>query len=232
MSAQGAASALAWWREAGVDTIVAETPRDWLAVQPSPSEAPATPKAAERLPGTLEEFQAWLAASESLPFAAPSAPRVGPSGDPASGLMVLIDMPSAQDAAAGTLLSGEEGGLFDRMMAAIGRGRDTLYLAALSPVRGAAGRLDAASAAALAPIARHHAGLVRPTALLLLGDACAKALLGAAVTGARGRWHEIDTPAGPVRTLATLKPEKLLLQPNLKKHAWEDLQRLKEGLEP
>jgi uracil-DNA glycosylase len=232
MSAQGAASALAWWREAGVDTIVAEEPRDWLAVQPSASEAPAAPKAAECLPDTLESFRTWLATSETLPFAAPSAPRVGPSGDPGSGLMVLVDMPSAQDAAAGKLLSGEEGALFDRMMAAIGRGRETLYLAALSPVRSPTGQLDAASAATLAPIARHHAGLVRPKALLLFGDACAKALLGAAVAGTRGRWHEIETPTGRVRTLATLKPEKLIRQPNLKKHAWEDLQRLKEGLEP
>ena len=232
MSAQVAASALSWWREAGVDTIVAEEPRDWLAAPPSVSEAPAAPKAVERLPDTLESFQDWLATSETLPFAAPSAPRVGPSGDPGSGLMVLVDMPSAQDAAAGKLLSGEDGALFDRMMAAIGRGRETLYLAALSPVRSATGQLDAASLATLAPIARHHAGLVRPKALLLFGDACAKALLGAAVAGTRGRWHEIDTPTGPVRTLATLKPEKLIRQPNLKKHAWEDLQRLKEGIAP
>ena len=30
--AEQAASALAWWAEAGVDTLVAETPRNWLQI--------------------------------------------------------------------------------------------------------------------------------------------------------------------------------------------------------
>ena len=237
MSGDWASSTLLWWQEAGVDMIVGETPRDWLnpASAAAPCAAlPSAPKEvpAENLPDTLETFQTWLRDSPSLPLAAPSAPRIGPSGDPASGLMILVDMPSAQDVAAGTLLSGESGALFDRMLKAIGRSRETVYLAPLSPVRTATGRLDAGSAALLADIARHHAGLAAPKALLLFGDACAKALVGAAVAGARGKWHEIETKAGKLKTLVTIRPEKLMTQPALKKLAWEDLQLLMEGLEP
>ena len=146
--------------------------------------------------------------------------------------MVLVDMPSADDIAAGKLLSGAVGQLFDRMMAAIGRGRDCLYLASLAPFRTAAGSLDPAASTALAEIARHHVGLARPKALLLFGDSCCKALLGDGVFASRGRWHELATPTGPVRTLATIRPENLLKQPGQKKHAWQDLQMLREGLEP
>lgn len=231
MSAERAASALHWWREAGVDTIVGETPRDWLNPAPRPALAAAASTPTDPpLPASLDAFQAWLAAGDAFPLAEPGAPRVAPAGDPASGLMILIDMPSAADVAAGALLSGEPGELFDRMLAAIGRDRDSVYLAALSPARPAAGRIEPRELEPLARIARHHATLVAPAALLLFGDACGKALLGLAVGEGRGRWHELATPGGPIKTLLTIRPEKLLKQPNLKKHAWEDLKLLMEGL--
>jgi uracil-DNA glycosylase len=231
MSGDWAASALSWWQEAGVDTIVGEEARDWLNPRSREAMAPAATAAApETLPGDLAGFQEWLL--QNLPVAG-SAP-VGPAGDPSSGLMVMVDMPSSEDVAAGRLLSGEAGSLFDRMMSAMAppRSRDSLYLASLSPSRTATGMLGPEEAAELARIALHHVGLVAPTALLLFGDACSKALLGAPVARARGRWHELDTPAGTVRAVATIRPEKLLAQPNLKKLAWEDLQRLMEGLNP
>jgi DNA polymerase len=227
-----AASALKWWQDAGVDTIVGEEPHDWLNPKPAAAalgpavEAVAAPPL-EVMPDTLADFQDWLLTSVSLPLTAPLTARVAPAGDPASGLMVMVDMPSSE----GGLMSAEAGALFDRMMAAIGRSRDSLYLAALSPVRTATGRLDAAAADALAGIARHHVGLAAPRALLLFGDACAKALIGTAVAGARSKWHALETPAGPVRTLVTISPAKLVTQPGLKKLAWEDLQMLQKELE-
>ena len=233
MSSDWAASALTWWSDAGVDVIVGEEPHDWLnpkakAPAPAPAAAPAVP--AEPLPDQLDLFQSWLASSDSIPFASPSAPRIVPCGDPAAGLMVMIDMPGAADCAVGAMLSGEAGRLFDRMLQAIGRSRDTIYLAALSCLRSPTGRFDAAGAAACAEIARRHVGLAAPRALLLFGDSCSKALLGGAVAQMRGRWHEIDTPHGAVRTLATIRPEDLLRQPRLKALAWADLQLLMEGL--
>lgn len=229
MSVDGAASALSWWREAGVDTIVGETPRDWLNPAPARPVAGEAPAADPMLPATLADFQAWLMTAQRPDFA---GPRVGPAGDPAAGLMILTDMPSAADVEAGALLSGEAGALFDRMLAAIGRGRDNAYLASLSPARPATGRIEPASLDALGRIARHHVALAAPKALLLFGDACGKALLGLAVGEGRGRWHALDTPAGRINALLTIRPEKLLKQPGLKKHAWEDLQRLMEGLKP
>ena len=240
MDGAQAASTLAWWREAGVDTLVGETPRNWLesnrrtaaivadALAPLPALSPEGER--ELLPpATLPEFQAWLLSGD-FPGAAPAAARVGPAGDPGSGVMVMTDMPSAEDLAAGHLLAGEAGALFDRMLGAIGLDRSTLYLASLSPVRSATGSLGADAAEQLADIARHHVGLVRPRALLLFGDACARALLGGPVAQTRGKWHELATPAGKFSTLVTIRPEKLVRQPGLKKHAWEDLQLLREGL--
>jgi DNA polymerase len=225
MSSSWAASALDWWREAGVDMVVGEEPRDWLKPTAKAAAAPAPPVPAV-LPDTLEAFHDWLATTADLPFAAPSVRRARPVGDPASGLMVLVDMPSPE----GGLLAGKAGDLFDRMLIAIGRSRETIYLASLSPIRTPTGTIDDKHAARLGEIARHHIGLVAPRTLLLFGDICGKALVGAPVAGARGKWHEIVTRNGPIKTLVTIKPEKLDAMPGMKKLAWADLQLLMEEL--
>jgi DNA polymerase len=240
---------LQWWSDAGVDVLIDEVPRDWLRPQPAPTPlaiapahplaptaspealapAPPAPQAPpEAIPDQLDLFQAYLKSSETLAFAAPSAPRVCPSGDPASGLMILTDMPSADDCMAGTLLSGEAGRLFDRMLAAIGRDRGSIYLAALSCLRSPDGRFSTPAALNCATLARHHIGLVAPKAVLLFGDACSKALTGLSMAQARGRWHEIQTQSGPAKALVSIPPSTLLNLPAAKAHAWADLQMLIE----
>jgi uracil-DNA glycosylase family 4 len=230
-SPAAAESALTWWTEAGVDTLVDEAPRDWLRPKSrdAPAPAPAVAEAPDEiLPGQLNLFQAWLASSDRLDFAAPAAPRICPAGDPAAGLMILADMPTDEDCSTGTLISGEAGRLFDRMLAAIGRDRNSVYLAALSCIRSPSGQLNSDSMKNCAALARHHIGLAAPKAVLLFGDSCSKALLGLSVPQARGRWHEIATHAGPVKALATIAPRVLLDSPRLKAMAWADLQMLIE----
>jgi len=248
--AAGLASTLDWWAEAGVDCLVADEPREWLrsaTVPPplTPSEVEGSADNARRvspqarsgradlsepLPDQLALFHDWLRASDALPYSAPSAPRICPAGDPAAGLMIMTAMPSTEDCAGGTLLSGPAGRLFDRMLAAIGRSRETVYLAGLSCIRPAGGRLDPAGAERCAEIARHHVALAAPKALLLLGDGCARALLGQTAAQARGKLHRIDTRSGPINAVVTLGPDYLLAQPAAKARAWADLQLLMEAL--
>lgn len=228
MSSSWAASALNWWEEAGVDTIVGEEARDWLAPKAKAAEAAPAAPPPDALPDTIAGFHAWLAATDQLPFAAPGAARAMPSGDPAASLMVMTDMPSRD----GGLIDGEAGALFDRMLNAIGRHRDTIYLASLSPIRTPTGRIGEAEGTRLAEIARHHIGLATPKALLLFGDICGKALVGSSVAGARARWHDISTATGRIKTLVTIGPERLLTEPKLKALAWADLQMLIETPAP
>ena len=227
-----ALSALQWWADAGVDVMIDEEPRDWLrpTAKAPPVTAPADPAPAA-LPGQLELFRAYLRDHDKLPYASPAARRVCPSGDPASELMMLTDMPAAEDCAAGTLLSGAAGKLFDRMLAAIGRDRSSIYLASISCLRSPDGRHSTEGASQCAALARHHIGLAAPRALLLFGDAPSKALLGMGMSQARGRWHEVQTHAGPIRTIVTIPPDYLLKQPSAKAHAWADLQLLMQGLQ-
>ena len=220
--------------------MIDEAPRDWLRVKPKPTRVLADNSSAgagaqvaappDALPDQLELFRGYLRDNAALPFASPTSKRVCPAGDPAAGLMIMTDMPAAEDCGTGTLLSGEVGRLFDRMLAAIGRDRNSVYLASLSCLRSPDGRFTSGAAQDCARLALHHIGLASPKALLLFGDACSKSLLGLPMAQARGRWHEIATHAGPIRTIVTLPPSYLLAQPSAKALAWADLQMLMEGL--
>lgn len=237
------ASLMSWWSDAGIDVLADESPRNWLTPveRPAPRAEPAAPaRVAERpalapiapaapapaaaLPDTLAAFREWLAVSDKLSM--PLSARVPPSGDPASGLMMLVDMPDEADVAAQQLLAGDAGALFDRMIAAMGRGRDRLYLAAMAPGRPAGGYVDRAAGTLFGQLARHHVALAKPMALLLMGEAPSRNFLDMGFVEARGRIHDVALPGGAVRAVATFHPRTLLLHPAQKKRAWEDLQLL------
>jgi len=244
MASRWAESALTWWEEAGVDTIVGEEPRDWLAgpTKPAAAAAPeaAPPPAAPTFPDTLADFQAWLAATDALPMAGPGARRVPPAGAAISGLMAISDVPSVEDVAAGLLFSGEQGALVDNMLRRFAEklldgariDRETIYLAPFSPIRPPAGRIDPEGVRFLAEAMRHHIGLVEPRAVLIFGDSCSRALLGKPRTVARGEWHGLATSTGLVPAIVTIRPQELLSQPKLRTHAWADLALLAEKLKP
>lgn len=237
------ASAIGWWADAGVDTAVSETPRDWLsdplpaparpqpalpvspAAVPGAAEAPSPPSPAA-LPNDLAALHALLATGAYVPGAAPPGRRVGPSGDPTAGLMIVADMPDAPDFEAGHLLSGETQRLFDAMLAAMGRSRDSIYLAPLSPARIPGGRIDGPHAAALIALMRRHIALARPKAVMLLGDETCRALLGIERGQARGGLRQLNHDGGTVPAIAIVHPRFLRQHPAAKADAWADMRRL------
>lgn len=260
-AASDIASLIGWWQEAGLDVLVDEEPRDWLAkvepvapiVVPAAQQAPATqafaqpappsnhaperpapmaeaprPAPGRSLPDTLAGFQAWLASTDKLSI--PLGARLGPSGDPASGLMVLVDLPEAVDIETGRLLSGPMGELFDKMISAMKRDRSALYLSSMAPGRPSGGYVDPASGALFSELARHHVALAKPRALLLMGEAPSRAFLGKGFVEARGSVHDVKLGDGAVSAVATFHPRTLLQHPQQKRRAWEDLQLLMQLL--
>ncbi|MBC2777638.1 uracil-DNA glycosylase family protein [Parasphingopyxis marina] len=230
-------SALDWWREAGADVIVGDEPRGWLTEsKPLAPKAPTkgapvavdTPPVPVAMPSALAEFRPWLL--DATIIEAPREARLDAAGDPASGLMVLIDMPEQGDESAGKLLSGEAGLLFDRMLAAIGRDRASIYLAAFSPARVLGGALNETAFAALADAAKRHVALAAPRQLLLMGEAPSRAFCGVSLNEARGKQRVLNHDGGTVSAIATFHPRFLLQQPRLKAQSWKDLQMLVEGM--
>ena len=241
-----AASALEWWRDAGIDVLVDEAPRDWSAAPPAAPDAPKRRAAAQAvaaaapapLPATLAAFATWRVGPEAPEADWPGAP-IAASGDPAADVMIVVDVPDREDQDTGTVLSGAAGHLFDRMLAAIGRDRASVYLVPMCSKRPVAGRIAPELEARLAELVRHHVALIGPKRLLLLGNAPSRALCGADVARARGSLHRVNLTDGissegsgvAVEAVASFHPRLLIERPAEKARAWKDLQMLVAGLD-
>jgi DNA polymerase len=222
-----AASALEWWRDAGVDVLVDDAVRDWFAAPPAKVAAPApdAAPAAPALPATLAELAAWRLGPEA-PEAGWSGVSLAASGPVDARVMVLVDCPEREDGDAGALLSGAAGRLFDRMLAAIGLSRETVHVAAVCARRPAAGRMPRDVAVRLGEVARHLVELTAPERLLLLGDATSRAILAAERVDIRGSLQPFNHRSGQTMVVASHHPRLLLERPALKAESWRDLQLL------
>lgn len=230
-----AAAALDWWQEAGVDTLVDDDPRDWLstpmaaAVPILRAEAVAAVAAPAEMPDDLAAFLTWRVGGET-PEHAWRGVSIAATGPADAAVMVLVDCPDKDDGAAGLLMTGTTGALFDRMLAAIGRSRDVIHLAAVCAKRPVAGRMPGEVEVQLAAMARHHIGLVAPKRLLLLGNAASRAILGTEMPGTRGALHPFNHKRGETGVVASFHPRFLLEKPAAKAEAWKDLQLLMKDM--
>ncbi|PXA85871.1 uracil-DNA glycosylase [Nostoc sp. 3335mG] len=219
------ASAIGWWAEAGLDTLADEQPRDWLTptakavpLRQAPAAAPIA-----KLPEGIEALHTFLASGDYAPQAAPPSRRIAPSGTPGAALMIISDMPDADDA--GTLFAGETAKLFDAMLTAMGFDRERIYLAPFSPAR-SAGRIAPEQGEALAALMRRHVSLAAPKALILFGDEPARWLIGPDALQKRGGLREVNHDGGTVPAIATFHPRHLRRMPALKASAWADMRLL------
>lgn len=231
---EAAVSALSWWQEAGVDIVVDDLPRDWTAREKAvPAHgAPDVPapiiEEEKPLPATLEAFIDWRFGGDA-PESAWGEPAVHVSGDPASPLMIVTDLPEAGDCEAGALLSGDAGRLFDRMLAAVGQSRASVYLVSLCVARPITGMFPREVEGRLAELARHHVALAAPKRVLLLGQTVSRAILGPDAASGRGRLQPVNYQGGQSEAVATYHPRFLLTKPAAKADAWKDLQLLIGG---
>ena len=232
-----AASALQWWRDAGVDMLVADDPRDWMAPPAparaataaqvhgdGPAPAPVAPAGPQSLPDTIEEFARWRVGPDA-PEARWHMPMATMQNVPGAPLMVVFDLPEPEGES-DILLGGSARRLFDRMLAAVGLDPAQVALSALALARPATGQVPAADMARLAELTRHHIGLIAPERVLLLGDAVNRALFGAESARNRGGLHAINMEKRQFRSVASYHPRFLIQRPIAKAESWKHLQLL------
>lgn len=225
-------SVMRWWRDAGVDVMIDEQPRSWLTVavaksgqKPGRPAVVAPPKSEK--PKTLESLVEWLMTSDEFPELGPVQRRIAPAGDAASGLMVLTDMPETADVESGMLFSSELAPLFEKMLGALGRDRQSIYLASLSTGRPPNGRLSPEALKSLSEMARDHVRFVAPKQLWILGSTASCAILGMTDVAAHGKLHSVNLDGVMVDVVATAHP-RVLDSKDKKARAWADMQRLIE----
>lgn len=242
-----ALSALSWLVDAGIDVLVDDAPRNWLAapappiVEPAaaPPPAPAARHAAPpAVPIDTSATERLIALADTTAALAGAAAALRPrpifaDGDPASGVMIVGQDAAPDDAATGRPFSGPSGALLDRMLAAIGRDRSSVYLTNLHLWRSAGGAASDEETRLSTLILRRHIELVRPRALLVMGDKPSKALFDTdtAITKLRGRWIDISIGDTIVPALPTFNPAYLLRMPAHKALSWADLRAFKSRID-
>jgi DNA polymerase len=145
-------------------------------------------------------------------------------GTPDTELVFVGEGPGRDEDLQGLPFVGAAGQLLDKMIAAMGYGRDDVYICNVvkcRPPENRTPRPEEALACSRFLVPQLHA--VAPKVIVALGRCAAQALGVAQVTGAwRGRWGVFEG----IPVLPTYHPAFLLRTPEQKRTVWEDLQQV------
>ncbi len=149
------------------------------------------------------------------------------TGAPDADLMFIGEAPGAEEDARGEPFVGRAGKLLDRILEAIGFGREEVYIANILKCRPPDNRdPQALEVEACEPYLRRQIAIIRPAVLCALGRVAAQTLLKSteSLTRMRQKVHRYE--GRPL--VVTYHPAALLRNPNWKRPTWEDVQRLKD----
>ncbi len=237
--------------EWGADEALDDTPINRMAVSPpAPVPVPARPAQAASAPrlaaaaqaqaaadgaNTIEALRQALASFTACPLATTATKLVFADGNPAAGLVVVGEVPGAEEDLAGLPFQGLAGQLLDRMFASIGLSRADMLLTSLVPWRPPGGRPPTdTEVQTCAPFLWRHLTLLRPRLIVAAGTLPARLLTGKGDTirKLRGRFVPVPVPGlpAPIPTLPIFSPALLLTTPACKREAWADLITLQRAL--
>ncbi|NGN40636.1 uracil-DNA glycosylase [Mesorhizobium sp. CGMCC 1.15528] len=183
---------------------------------------------------TLDELRQHMAAFDgcNLKFTAKS--MVFADGNPDGAVMLVGEAPGRDEDIEGLPFVGRSGQLLDRILAAIGLDRTTVYIANVIPWRPPGNRTPTPHETEICrPFIERQIELANPKLLVTLGGPSAKTLLNTTegILRLRGNWRSHTTKAGTViPAMPTLHPAYLLRNPAHKKLAWRDFLEVKAKL--
>ena len=146
-------------------------------------------------------------------------------GTGSSGLCFVGEGPGADEDAQGLPFVGAAGQLLDRMIVAMGLGRDEVYVCNVVKCRPPDNRKpEPEEMAACMPYLEQQLELIAPTVIVALGATAVQGLFGTTegITRLRGKWKSLRG----VDVMPTFHPAYLLRNPAAKREVWEDLQEV------
>ena len=199
-----------------------------------PAELAETARLAAREARTLAELEAMVAAFDGCALKRTAKQLVFADGTPGARVMLIGEAPGGEEDRAGKAFVGKAGQLLDRMLAAIGLDRSTVYIANVVPWRPPGNRTPTPQEVAIClPFTLRQIELARPAFIVTLGAAATQTLLGIrdGIKATRGRWRDYGGLEPPIPVLPMLHPAYLLRQPLDKRLAWRDLRLLRRALD-
>jgi DNA polymerase len=182
---------------------------------------------------TLDELRAMLDRFDGCALKVGASRLVFADGNPQAKLMFVGEAPGRDEDIQGLPFVGRSGQLLDRMLAAIGLDRTSVYIANIIPWRPPGNRTPTPQESQIClPFIRRQIELVDPDLLVCLGGPSAQTLLGLkdGITRTRGRWFAYTNGARDIRAIATFHPAFLLRSPLQKRIAWRDFLAVKAAL--
>lgn len=220
-----AASALDWWADAGVDVLVEDDARDWLARPARVAVASPTPAAApvEAGPADYANFWEWRL-GPAAPEQGWGNPILPPEGPHDADLLILTDQPNGD-----SLMGGVEGAMFDRILASIGRSRGDVLIAGLAMARPLADTLSPDALPPLAATTERLLALTPAKTVLIVGHTTSRAILAPDGAPVPRALHAINRTGRKLQALAIAHPRFMMKHPQVKREAWRCLQSLLGG---
>src|SRR4029077_10412597 len=200
----------------------------------APDEATMAARQAAKSAKTLEELRAILDKFDGCALKATATQLVFADGNPAAKVMFVGEAPGRDEDIEGLPFVGRSGKLLDRMLAAIGLDRTSVYIANIVPWRPPGNRTPTPQESAIClPFILRQIELANPDILVCLGGPSAQTLLNVreGILKTRGRWFAYQTGTREIRAIATLHPAYLLRQPLQKRLAWRDFLAIKKALD-
>ena len=191
-----------------------------LPLLPPPQETSGASASAE--PPHLDEVRRQLGDCKRCKLCSGRKNIVYGVGDPRARLVFVGEGPGAEEDHQGIPFVGAAGQLLTKMIAAMGYGRDEVYICNVVKCRPPGNRNpEADEITACQPFLEAQLNAIRPSVIVTLGKFAAQTLLrtDTPITRLRGQWREyVGIPLMP-----TFHPAYLLRNPAEKKSAWTDL---------
>jgi uracil-DNA glycosylase len=200
---------------------------------PSPNIAALNARKAVKNLRTLDNLRAALNAFDGCALKGTAKQLVFADGNPEARIMLVGEAPGRDEDIEGRPFVGRSGKLLDRMLAAIGLDRTSVYIANIIPWRPPGNRTPTPQESQIClPFIQRQIELADPDILVCLGGPSAQTLLGIkdGITKIRGRWFSYDTGTREIRAMPTFHPAFLLRSPLQKRLAWRDFLAIKKAL--
>jgi uracil-DNA glycosylase family 4 len=210
---------LEFFRDLGVREVFLEKAR-------TPTGAPAL------VPGTTPDLEALARFLDGCPRCKLAKGRtkiVFGQGHSRAELMFVGEAPGRDEDEQGLAFVGRAGQLLTKIIEAIGRTREDVYIANVIKCRPPANRNpEPDEVAACRPFLDEQIRLIAPKVIVTLGTFAAQAILETdePIGRMRGRWRT----ARGVRVMPTFHPAFLLRSPDRKKDVWEDMKLVRDFL--
>jgi uracil-DNA glycosylase len=171
--------------------------------------------------GTLRER---VAACEACDLCKTRTQTVFGVGNTQAEWLVIGEAPGAEEDRQGEPFVGRAGQLLNAMLLAVGRPRETVFIANILKCRPPGNRdPKPEEVSRCLPFLEQQIALLKPALMLAVGRIAAQNLLGtdAPLARLRGKLHHFGAAATPL--VITYHPAYLLRTPADKRKAWEDL---------